>query len=192
VNTYSAEYALIGILTVVGLVLIGLLMWWGWRNRKRRQQDLPAPGPVPAAVLGSEPVAAAEGMYVSTVRGRDYLDRIAVHQLGLRTNARLEVHPGGVAVLREGSPNFFIGAAELLDAGLDAGMSGKFVEKGGLLTVTWLLGGSTVTTGFRPRAAHDRDPLLAALQALTPGTTAEPPRATASAASAASAPSPDA
>jgi hypothetical protein len=168
VNDYSAAYTLIGILTVVGLLVIGLLMWWGWRNRKRRQQGLVAPAPVPAAVLEAEPVAGAEGMYVTTVRGRDYLDRIAVHDLGLRTNARLEVHAAGVAVLREGSPNFFIPAADVLDVGLDSGMSGKFVEKGGLLTVAWLLGGTAVTTGFRPRTAQDRDPMLAALQALKP------------------------
>ncbi|WMY77495.1 hypothetical protein [Citricoccus sp. I39-566] len=165
-DDFSTEYTLIGVLTVIGLVVIVLLMWWGWRNRKRRQQDVAAPAAVPADVLGAEPLAAAEGMYVSTVRGQDYLDRIAVHGLGLRTNARLEVHASGVAVLREGSQNFFIPRGDLRQAGLDAGMSGKFVERGGLLVLTWTLDGLQVTTGFRTRAAQDRDPLLAALNHL--------------------------
>ncbi|QCU79372.1 hypothetical protein E7744_06785 [Citricoccus sp. SGAir0253] len=141
-------------------------MWWGWRNRKRRQRDLAAPAPVPARLLEAEPVAAAEGMYVSTVRGRDHLDRVAVHGLGLRTNARLEVHPEGVAVLRQGAANHLIPAADLVAVELGAGMSGKFVERGGLLVVTWRLGGQEVSTGFRTRFAAERDPLRAAVEAL--------------------------
>jgi hypothetical protein len=171
-DDFSAEYTLIGFLTGLGLVVVVVLMWWGWRNRKRRQQDIPAPAPVPAEVLESEPLAGAEGMYVTTVRGQDYLDRVAVHDLGLRTNARLEVHPSGVAVLREGGANLFIPQADLRHVRLDSGMSGKFVEKGGLLVVSWTLGTHEVSTGFRTRAADDRDPLLTAIQSLVEG---EPP-----------------
>ncbi|MGM7667407.1 PH-like domain-containing protein [Microbacterium sp. A93] len=167
----SAEYTLIGILTGIGLVVFVALMWWGWRHRKRRQQDLAAPAAVPKSVLGSEPLAGAEGMYVATVRGQDYLDRVAVHGLGLRTNARLEVHDSGVALFREGSPNLFIPRADLREAGLASGMSGKFVEKDGLVAVTWMLGGQEVSTGFRTRTSPDRDPLLAALRELINPTT---------------------
>lgn len=167
-NDYSAEYTLTGFLTVIVLIAIVALMWWGWRNRKRRQQDIAAPAALPPALLEATPLAAAEGMYVNTVRGRDYLDRIAVHGLGVRTNARLEVHPEGVAVLRQGSANFLIPAADLLEAGLDSGMSGKFVEQGGLVVVTWLLGGQEVTTGFRTRAAAERDPLRTAIARIVP------------------------
>lgn len=167
-NDYSAEYAVIGSVTVIVVLALGALMWWGWRNRKRRQQDIAAPAPVPAGLLEAVPLAGAEGMYVNTVRGRDYLDRIAVHGLGLRTNARLEVHPDGVTVLREGSENFLIPAADLVEVRLDAGMSGKFVESGGLIVVTWRLGGQEVTTGFRTRAAGDRDPLRAAIARIVP------------------------
>ncbi|NUL44997.1 hypothetical protein F7P69_07275 [Cellulosimicrobium funkei] len=173
------------ILTVIGLVVALLLMRWGWRNRKRRQQDIAAPAAVPAEVLESEPLAGAEGMYVTTVRGQDYLDRIAVHDLGVRTNARLEVHHSGVALLREGGSNLFIPQADLRQVRLDSGMSGKFVEKGGLLVVTWTLGDHEVSTGFRTRAADDRDPLLTAIQSLVDGALPAAPKAT-------SAPSPDA
>jgi hypothetical protein len=168
VNDYSSEYTLIGTLTVIAVIAIVALMWWGWRNRKRRQQDLAAPAPVPAPLLEATPLAGAEGMYVTTVRGRDYLDRVAVHGLGLRTNARLEVHPDGVVVLRQGSGNFLIPAADLVEVGLDSGMSGKFVESGGLIVMTWLLSGQEVTTGFRTRAAGDRDPLRSAIERIIP------------------------
>lgn len=165
-DDFSAEYTLIGILTGLGLVILVVLMWWGWRNRKRRQQDVAAPAAVPESVLGAEPRAGAEGMYVSTVRGQDYLDRIAVHRLGLRTNARLEVHGAGVALFRQDSPNLFIPRADLRQVSLGSGMSGKFVEKDGLLVMTWLLDGQEVSTGFRTRTAPDRDPLLDALTEL--------------------------
>ncbi|REE03190.1 hypothetical protein [Citricoccus muralis] len=184
-DDFSAEYTLIGFLTGLGLVVIVALMWWGWRNRKRRQQDIAPPASVPAEVLESEPLTGAEGMYVTTVRGRDYLDRIAVHDLGLRTNARLEVHRSGVALLREGGSNLFIPRADLRQVRLDSGMSGKFVEKGGLLVVSWTLGDHEVSTGFRTRTADDRDPLLTAIQALVDGGLPAAPTA-------ASAPSPDA
>ena len=39
------------------------------------------------------PLAAAEGQYVATTTAGDWLDRIAVHGLGIRTNAELSVHP---------------------------------------------------------------------------------------------------
>ena len=157
-------------LTAIAAVTIALVVFaliaWGWRNRKRRQQDVAAPADVPEQVLEQEPLSAAEGMYVSTVRGRDWLDRIAVHGLGLRTTARVEVHPQGIALLRSGAQNLFIAAEDVTDVRLESGMQGKFVERDGLLVISWLLGGDEVSTGFRTRAAADRDPMLHALQSL--------------------------
>ena len=154
-------------LTAVAIALVVFaLIAWGWRNRKRRQHDVAAPPPVPEHVLAQEPSAGADGMYVSTVRGRDWLDRVAVHGLGLRTDARMEVHPDGVALLRSGADNLFIPAADLTDVRLESGMQGKFVERDGLVVVSWLLGGDEVSTGFRTRAAADRAPLMTALQDL--------------------------
>ncbi|MEU3845965.1 hypothetical protein AB0E44_03125 [Micrococcus terreus] len=174
--TENAAASPLTLLTVAAIAaLIFALIAWGWRNRKRRQQDLAAPAGVPQRVLDAEPLAGAEGMYVSTVRGRDWLDRIAVHGLGLRTTARLEVHPDGVALLRSGAENMFIPAADLTDVRLESGMQGKFVERDGLLVVSWMLGADEVSTGFRTRAAADRAPLMEAVQSLTGTATAAVP-----------------
>ena len=62
------------------------------------------------------------------------------------------------ALLRSGADNLFIPAADLTDVRRESGMNGKFVEKDGLLVVSWLLGGQEVSTGFRTRAAADRVP----------------------------------
>lgn len=141
------------------VVLLGLLRL-GWRGRKRRQADLPAPEEVPAALLEEQPSAAAEGMVIGTVKAGYYLDRIAVHELGLRTNGRLEVHPQGVAVFRSGARNYLIPAASLEHVRTDRGVVGKFVERDGAVIIGWRLGEESVETAFRARRAEAHQELL--------------------------------
>src|SRR5699024_4436929 len=77
----------------LGIILVLLLLIAvGWRNRKRRQSGVPAP----FQDFADTEVARFEGMYVATTRGEDWLDRIAVHQLGVRTNADLVIGERGV------------------------------------------------------------------------------------------------
>jgi hypothetical protein len=148
-----------------------VLIWLGWRNRKRRQAEVPEPQDVPPELLEATPQAAAEGMVIGTVKGGQYLDRIAVHELGLRTTGRVEVHPAGVAVFRSGVRNIFIPAEDLAYARTDRGMIGKFVEKDGAVILGWRLGATDVDTGFRPRRADEGRALVQALNDLTEGET---------------------
>ncbi|MCT1606167.1 hypothetical protein M3B43_02265 [Nesterenkonia massiliensis] len=151
------------------VVVVCALIWLGWRNRKRRQQQIPAPAEIPAALLEAEPEAAAEGMIIGTVKAGDYLDRVAVHQLGLRTHGRIELHTEattpGMAIFRAGAGNVFIPAADLTTARTGSGMVGKFVERDGVILLGWTLGETAVETGFRPRRAEEGRALLQALQA---------------------------
>jgi len=142
------------------LVLIGL----GWRNRLRRQSDVEQLHAVPEEL--SLPLAAADGQYVATTTAGDWLDRIAVRGLGIRTNAELTVHPEGVLFERSGAGPLFIPANRLTGVRQDSGMAGKFVEKDGLLVVTWTLGGRELDTGFRTRRADDKPAVLEAFQEL--------------------------
>jgi hypothetical protein len=149
------------------LVLIGValtLIWLGWRNRLRRQADV---GPLPEvpAELGS-PLASADGQYVASTTAGDWLDRIAVHNLGIRTNAELSVHPEGVLFERSGAGPVFIPAARLTGVRQESGMAGKFVEKDGLVVISWMLGDHELDSGFRTRHAGDKPTLLNALQDL--------------------------
>ncbi|WP_235928287.1 PH-like domain-containing protein [Nesterenkonia haasae] len=150
-----------------------LLIWLGWRNRKRRQADVQAPQDVPGDLLDAIPQAAAEGMVIGTVKGGEYLERIAVHELGLRTTGRVEVHPMGVAIFRSGVRNVFVPAADLAYARTDRGMVGKFVERDGVIILGWRLGETVVDTGFRPRRADEGRALVQALNDLTEGETIE-------------------
>lgn len=151
---------------LVLLVVCYLLMWRGWRRRGARQRDLPPLPEVPEAVARGPVVARSEGTYVVTTAAGDWLDRIVVHGLGERSLAHLIVTDQGVLFSRVGAPDVFIAADAVLGARLERGMAGKYVEEGGLVVVTWQHGQRQLDTGFRPRAAADRDALVAAVQAL--------------------------
>jgi hypothetical protein len=154
---------------VLTLVLIGValaLIWLGWRNRLRRQADVDPLPEIPTE-LGAA-VAVADGQYVASTTAGDWLDRIAVHNLGIRTNAELSVHPQGVLFDRSGAGPVFIPAASLTGVRQESGMAGKFVEKDGLLVLSWMLGNRELDSGFRTRHAADKTILLNALQDLIP------------------------
>ena len=148
------------VLTGVALVLIAV----GWRNRLRRQSDV-EPLPEVPAELGA-PLAAADGQYVASTTAGDWLDRIAVHNLGIRTNATLSVHPEGVLFERSGAGPVFIPTGRLTGVRQESGMAGKFVEKDGLLVLSWMLGSHELDTGYRTRRADDKAVLLTTLQDL--------------------------
>ena len=156
------ELSLLFTLVLIGAALA--LIWLGWRNRLRRQADVEPLPAVPAGLRG--PLAAADGQYVATTTAGDWLDRIAVHQLGIRTNAVLSAHPEGVLFDRSGAGPVFIPAARLTGVRQESGMAGKFVEKDGLLVLSWMLGSRELDTGFRTRRAEDKALLLATLQDL--------------------------
>lgn len=167
------------LMTVAIIVVIVALMALGWRNRLRRQSDVPPPPEVPADP--GRVLYEADGQYVATTTAGDWLDRVAVHGLGLRGNAVASVHPEGVLFTRTGARAVFVPREDLVSVQLAGGMTGKFVEKEGLVVVTWRLGTGPdgeqrrVDTGFRTRHAAHKTQLVAAVAALIP---ARPPNGT--------------
>lgn len=155
---------------IIGIIVVAVvaiaLMRVGWRHRQKRQADVAAPPEAPAGL--DTPLAEATGQYVSTTTAGDWLDRISVHGLGMKSTADLTVHPQGVLFSRGGAPDVFIPAADLGSARRESGMAGKFVEAGGLLVLGWSLGEHHLDTGFRPRRAADMAPLVAAAESLIP------------------------
>ncbi|WP_247040192.1 PH-like domain-containing protein [Arthrobacter rhizosphaerae] len=154
----------IGMLAVAAVIFV--MIGIGWRNRRRRQADVEPLPAVPARLDAA--ITKAEGQYVTTTTAGDWLDRIAVHGLGIRTNAVLQAHPEGALFERAGAGPLFIPAAKLTGIRLDNGMAGKFVEKDGLLVISWMLGDHELDTGFRTRRAEDKTALLKAFQELIP------------------------
>jgi hypothetical protein len=153
-----------GLFMLALAVVVFALLAVGWRNRLRRQSDVDALPAVPAAL--SAPLAAANGQYVASTTAGDWLDRIAVHNLGIRSNAELSIHPEGALFERSGAAPVFIPAGRLTGVRQESGMAGKFVEKDGLLVISWMLGARELDSGFRTRHADDKTTLLNALQDL--------------------------
>ncbi|MFN0281736.1 MAG: hypothetical protein ACKVZ6_07155 [Kineosporiaceae bacterium] len=148
------------------------LMWLGWRARGRSQSGLPRPHAVQTQPGGR----AYEGVYVSTTTHGDWLDRVVVHGLGVRSDVAAYVGADGVALVRRGAPSVFVPRGDLVGAGRTSGMAGKFVEADGLAVITWVLGRTTVDTGIRLRRATDTADLVAAVSALASGEPGPDPR----------------
>ena len=148
--------------TIVTLVAMGgiyLLMWRGWKKRKARQSDLLPLNEVPAGVFSGE---GFETVYVSTTSEGDWLDRIAVHGLGQRSNAQVHVAEAGVLIEREPTA-VFIPADAVRGVRLASGMAGKYLRDEGLVVITWQHGDRTLDTGVDPR--HGTGELMSALEA---------------------------
>ncbi|NHW46159.1 hypothetical protein HAV21_04540 [Paenarthrobacter sp. MSM-2-10-13] len=152
------------LITVPLIVIVLAMIWLGWRNRLRRQADVERLPEVPKQLTPATVVA--DGQYVATTTAGDWLDRIAVQGLGIRTNAELSIHTEGVLFDRAGAAPVFIPRSALVDSRETNGMAGKFVEKDGLLVINWKLGSRELDTGFRSRHAADKQLLLEALQEL--------------------------
>jgi len=160
---------------VAGSVLLALVpvVWWlmlrGWRARGREQAaalGLPEPQPVPE-VAGERGVAA---VYVSTTLAGRPLDRVVVHGLGARSAAQVAVTPAAVLVLRQGARSFSVPGADVVGVARRRGQAGKFVAgKGGIVVVTWRLGGVELDTGLHCPRREDAEALVGAVQRLTRG-----------------------
>ncbi len=158
-------------LLLVGVVVavIALALWAmrrGWRARQRRQQDVPAPMDAPSGDwrLG-EPVA---GLFAGTGTAGDWMDRIAVHDLGIRSRAQLSWGDGGVFLDREGARSVAIPAGAIAGVRTDRGVAGTVRAKDSMIVITWRLGDRLVDTGFRADASPDHTTVLDGLMAAFP------------------------
>lgn len=155
-----------GVLTLLLVVVVFALMGWGWHNKLKRQGGVAELPEVPAEL--GEPLISVPGQYVVTTSAGDWLDRLAVHGLGIRTPAVIHVHPTGILVQRSGAQDIYIAQEQFTELSTQAGMAGKFVEKDGLVVISWLLDGTAVDTGFRTTEAGAKAPLMETLSSLLP------------------------
>lgn len=154
----------VGTLLLVCGAAFGLALH-GWRGRARRQSDVPEPVPPP----GGPGQDAVPGVYVSTTRAGDWLDRVVVHDLGVRSPVLVDVGADGVALHRTGARPVLVPAADLVGVRRERGMAGKYVDAEGLVVITWRLGPGTLDTGVRTRTAQGGERLVAAVQGLLAG-----------------------
>jgi len=157
----KAFLGIAGTLLVIAAAYYG--MFRGCRNRQSRQADL---APLPA-VPADDKTRGVEGVYVATTAAGDWMDRIAVHELGVRSTADLAVSEAGLIFHRQGAADVFIPVDHLTGVRTDRGIAGKVTaEKSGLVVVTWNHDGRALDTGFRPRRKADTAPLTDSISTL--------------------------
>ncbi|MFK4084520.1 hypothetical protein ACI2LF_10460 [Kribbella sp. NPDC020789] len=156
----KAFLGILGTVLVIAAAYYG--MYRGWRNRQARQAEL---APLPEVPAGN--TRGVEGVYVATTSAGDWMDRIAVHELGVRSTADLAVSEAGLIFHRQGAADVFIPADHLTAVRTDRGIAGKVTaEKSGLVVVTWSHDGRELDTGFRPRRKADTAALTASIATL--------------------------
>ncbi len=156
--------------------VVWLLMLRGWRGRLREQAaGLELPVPADDDVVGAYDVLVG-AVYVSTTLAGQPFERVLVHQLGQRSAARVAVvpdvvgAPGALVVFRYGPPGFSVPWAEVVGVDRRRGQVGKFVAgRGGLVVVTWRLGGIELDTGLHCRRRADAHALTEAVAAQARG-----------------------
>ena len=153
-------------LVVVILLLIALALWGmrrGWENRKRRQGDLPEPADAPPTDAAlSAPVS---GLFAGTGVHGDWMDRIVVFDLGVRSRADLSYGPAGIWIDREGARSLFIPADAIIGVRADRGVAGTVRGKDSMAVVTWRLGDRVLDTGFRADVSTEHATVLDGLMA---------------------------
>lgn len=162
VSDWPARVGLIAAL----IALIVLALWGmrrGWVHRQQRQADLPIPADVtPEDFTGDQCVA---GLFAGTGVHGDWMDRIAVHDLGVRSRAEVSWSAAGIWFERQGARSIFIPAAAIEDVRADRGVAGTVRAKDSIIVLTWRLGDRLLDTGFRADASPDHRTVLDGLMA---------------------------
>lgn len=145
------------IVTVLVIGGIFALMAWGWRNRKRAQQDLFDELPTLPAEPGEIVLGPLTGVYVGSTVAGDWQTRIARAPLAHRSNGTLTAHTTGLH-LGLVDADVWIPRADLVDVRRESALANKAFPGGALLVARWRVaagdGHTVLDTGFR---ADDKD-----------------------------------
>jgi hypothetical protein len=149
---------------VVFFVVCVLAMWWGYRNRAKRQDTVLPDFPQPPENLAEDLLEPATGVYISTTTAASWQDRIAIGDIGFRAAATVHLTGDGVLFDRKGAERVWIPADSVVSARTDRAIAGKVMARDGLLVVRWRLGEYELDTGFR---GDDKDVYADWVTALT-------------------------
>ncbi len=123
------------------------------RRRAKKQSALGEL--VPLEALTGTLTAAVTGFYVSTVFATKPLERIVSNGLLHRGKAELLLRADGIQVKRMGERSFSIPQHAITDVSRASATIDRGVETSGLLSISWLLGETEVTTNFRLNTSDD-------------------------------------
>lgn len=162
VTNWPARIALV--LAMLALIAVAFAaMRAGWVRRQRRQAAIAAPAAEPG--VGADLRFSAEGLYVGAARSGDWLDRVAVHGLGVRSRAVAHLGQDGIWLERIGAPSVWLPRSELRAARLDRGLAGTVRGADSVVIVTWQGSDGPIDLGFRADSAEGQRIVLDGLVA---------------------------
>jgi len=154
VSDWPARLALVAL--VAGLIALALWgMRRGWQGRVARHGSMAEPAAFDARASSGVP-----GLYLGTSISGDWLDRVAVHELGVRSRASFHLVDGGVGIRRDGARSFLIPASAVRGVRTDRGVAGTVRGKDSVIVVTWMLADDVLDTGIRADDGADHAALL--------------------------------
>lgn len=160
------EKLLTAILLAAFVIVLFTVVGRAWLRRTRQAEQAGSLPALPPEIEDREPTAVIPGMYVATCRHRDHLQRLMAHNLGLRTSATAYVYPDGVLYDRDGADALWVDAAAMVEHGTTSGMVGKFVERDGIVVLSWRFHDQVVDTGMRTKTREGKSEFLNALSTL--------------------------
>ena len=134
----------IGVVVFVAFMFI--LMRRGWLRKISNQSAIAQPNVVP---VDFEATTEIEGRYLASTLASDWLNRIAVHGLGLPARGTVRIGATGLVVARVGSEDIFIPTTDVIRIRADRAIAGRAFEKDGIAIITWKLGETFIDSGFR-------------------------------------------
>ena len=143
------------IVVIIGAVIRRML--GGWRNRALRQTELLGEFPSLPDMLSPAIIAPTRGLYVGSTLAPDWLERVAVGDLGFRSKAVLTRYPEGILLERSGATPIWIPQDAITAIRTERGLAGKVIPgrgktetSTGILAIRWRLpSGTELDTGFR-------------------------------------------
>ena len=145
-----------GFAVAIGIGVVIRLMLRGWKRRAEKQSDLIGELPTMPDLVGSAVMAPCRGLYVGSTLAPNWLERVAVGDLGYRSKAVLNRYPEGILLERSGASPVWIPQESLIGVRTEQGLAGKVLPggrtetSGGLLVLRWRLpSGTEIDSGFR-------------------------------------------
>lgn len=138
------------------IFLVIALMKQGWSNRQKSQKSWGKLSEVPLQYDEKNPLAVFSGTYVCTTLEGDWLERVSAESLGVKAAGQLFIFDDGLIISRVGAQDIYLSAPEIRGVRTESGVNGKFVEKDGLLVVSWLFGNYPVDSAFRTQFSEDK------------------------------------
>ena len=138
-----------GIVVAIAIAVVIRQMMRGWRHRAQRQTQLIGALPALPDLVGSAINAPTRGLYVGSTLAPNWLERVAVGNLGYRSKAVLARYPEGILLERSGAGPIWIPQESLIGVRTEVGLAGKVVPggRGGPQPAGGILGGELLVGG---------------------------------------------